>query len=74
MTNVTFTISTEYIQLNQLLKATDVISSGGQMKFFMEENEIFYNGEPETRLRKKIYAGDEVQVNEELLIKVNSEN
>lgn len=60
-------INTEYIQLVQLLKLADVISSGGEIKFLIEEGLIFYNGEPETRVRKKIYPGDVVEVDGEQL-------
>lgn len=55
-------IHTEYITLVQLCKLADLISSGGEMKPFMSENKIYYNGEIETRLRKKIYPGDSVTV------------
>lgn len=67
-------INTEYIQLNQLLKLADIISSGGEMKWFMEENDIFYNGEIETRLRKKIYNNDIVVINDDIEIQVNIES
>ncbi len=67
-------ISTEYIQLNQLLKYCDIVSSGGEVKFFFEENDILYNNTPETRLRKKVYPGDVIQINNEMQIKVADEN
>ncbi len=67
-------INTEYIQLNQLLKMCDIVSSGGEVKLLMQENEFFYNGEPETRLRKKVYPNDQIQINDQILIKVYSED
>lgn len=52
----------DYITLQQLLKACDIISSGGQVKQWLAENEVFVNGEPENRRGKKLRKGDTVQV------------
>lgn len=73
MEKIELKISTEYIQLNQLLKYADIISSGGEAKFFIQDNEVLYNGELETRLRKKVYNQDEITINDELLIVVMSD-
>ena len=45
----------EYIALGQVLKELGLISTGGQAKIFLAENEgnIFYNGEVENRRGKK---------------------
>lgn len=67
-------IKTEYIQLNQLLKMCSIVSSGGEVKALMQEHDFYYNGEIETRLRKKVYPGDTIQINEQILIKVYSED
>lgn len=66
-------IKTEYIQMNQLLKMCDLVSSGGEVKVLMQEHDFYYNGELETRLRKKCYPGDEIRINDQILIKVFSE-
>lgn len=44
----------EYITLGQVLKELGLISTGGQAKIFLAENEgnIFYNGEVENRRGK----------------------
>ncbi|MBQ1477122.1 MAG: RNA-binding S4 domain-containing protein, partial [Erysipelotrichaceae bacterium] len=42
-------IHTEYVKLEQFLKLADIISSGGEAKAFLAENEIFVNGERENR-------------------------
>ncbi|MBR6072112.1 MAG: S4 domain-containing protein YaaA [Acholeplasmatales bacterium] len=55
-------ITTEYITLQQLLKIENVISSGGEAKYFLAENEVFVNGEKENRRGKKLYPGDIVKV------------
>ncbi|MDN4527096.1 S4 domain-containing protein YaaA [Fictibacillus fluitans] len=57
-------ITTEYITLQQLLKHVDAISSGGMVKWYLEENEVLVNGERENRRGRKLYAGDKVSVPE----------
>ncbi|MBP3870899.1 MAG: S4 domain-containing protein YaaA [Faecalicoccus sp.] len=59
-----FSLHGEYITLQQLLKACDVVSSGGEAKIFLEETDIYVNGEPENRRGKKIRKGDIVSFNE----------
>jgi S4 domain protein YaaA len=55
-------IGTEYIALGQFLKLADCISTGGQAKFFLQENGVRVNGEPDNRRGRKLYAGDRVEV------------
>lgn len=55
-------ISTEYITLGQLLKMTDIISSGAQAKFAVKELKILVNGEKEDRRGRKLYPGDTINV------------
>lgn len=55
-----FKIATEFITLGQLLKATDIIGSGGEAKFFLLGNDVFVNGERRTERGKKLYPGDRV--------------
>ena len=55
-------IQTEYITLGQFLKLSDCISTGGQAKFFLQENEVLINGEADNRRGRKLYAGDKVEV------------
>ena len=52
-----------YITLQQFLKLKDIVSSGGEAKFFIAENEILVNGETEKRRGRKLYPGDNVSVN-----------
>jgi S4 domain protein YaaA len=56
------TIHTDTITLGQFLKLTDCISTGGQAKSFLQETDIWVNGEPENRRGKKLSAGDKVRV------------
>jgi ribosome-associated protein len=55
-------IDTPYITLGQLLKRLDVINSGGQAKYFLQEETVKVNGEVETRRGRKIYPRDQVDI------------
>ncbi|MBR6957932.1 MAG: RNA-binding S4 domain-containing protein [Erysipelotrichaceae bacterium] len=55
-------ITTDYIELQQLLKLTDWISTGGEAKIAVKKLNIKYNGVPEKRRGKKIYPGDIVEI------------
>lgn len=58
-------IKTEYIELQQLLKMENYISSGGQAKYFLLENKVFVNGEEENRRGRKLRVGDIVLIDKE---------
>lgn len=51
-----------YITLNVLLKITDIISTGGQAKYYLTENEVLVNDILENRRGRKLYSGDVVKV------------
>jgi len=55
-------IKTDFITLGQLLKMTDLISSGGEAKIFLLSHNIYVNSEAETRRGRKLKIGDEVLV------------
>jgi ribosome-associated protein len=55
-------ISSEYITLSQLLKLTSHIDSGGQAKWFLEEHEVYVNGDLERRRGRKIVVGNRVKI------------
>lgn len=55
-------ISTETIQLDQFLKWAGIADTGGQVKFFIEEGIVFLNGQPVTEKRKKLKAGDIIEI------------
>ncbi|MDN7245527.1 S4 domain-containing protein YaaA [Planococcus shenhongbingii] len=57
-------IDTEFITLGQLLKKTDIISSGGMAKWFLSEHEVFVNGEAEDRRGRKLRPNDTVNIPE----------
>ncbi|CAM4380803.1 S4 domain-containing protein YaaA [Bacillus manliponensis] len=55
-------ISTEYITLGQFLKLCGVLDTGGAVKWFLQEYEVYVNKELENRRGKKLYANDIVEI------------
>ncbi len=55
-------LKTPYITLGQLLKIADVISSGGQAKWFLQENKVLVNEQLDERRGRKLYSGDKVEI------------
>lgn len=58
-------INTEYITLQQLLKMENIISSGGEAKFYLADNHVLVNNETESRRGRKLYPNDIIVVGEE---------
>ncbi|MBS7576798.1 MULTISPECIES: RNA-binding S4 domain-containing protein [unclassified Enterococcus] len=50
-----YIIFDEFIKLGDLLKDLNIISSGGQAKYYLPENPVIVDGEPEIRRGRKIY-------------------
>lgn len=57
-------IHTEYITLQQVLKKLNIISSGGAAKYYLSENPVLVNDEPEQRRGRKLYPNDVLVVND----------
>ncbi len=68
--NRTIFITTEYIKLGQLIKLLGLINNGSEAKFFLFNNEIKVNGNPEERRGRKIYPGYEVVINSTEVYKI----
>jgi ribosome-associated protein len=68
--HLSFDLRTETIELQQLLKATDMISSGGDIRGYLAQNRVFLNDEPEDRRSRKIRAGDVVRIGNDVSIEV----
>ncbi len=49
------------IKLDQFLKLTDLVGTGGQAKAVIQGGEVKVNGEVETRRGRKLKAGDVVE-------------
>ena len=65
----------DYITLQALLKEVGIIQSGGAIKSFLQENQVYFNGELETRRGKKIRIGDTITLpNQKLEILLTAPN
>ena len=65
----------EYITLQALLKEVGIIQSGGAIKSFLQENQVYFNGDLETRRGKKIRIGDIITLpNQKLEILLTAPN
>lgn len=58
-----FTLNGEYIQLIQLLKAANLVQSGGEAQMVVLEGKVKHNGEVDYRKRLKVRRGDIVEFN-----------
>jgi ribosome-associated protein len=70
-------VTEQPIELCKLLKIANVVSGGGEAKIVISEGYVYLNGEVEFQKRKKVYDGDVIEfngdviqmvVNEELII------
>lgn len=62
MSDPTFSIHTDYIDLLQFLKATGIAATGGEAKMLVDDGFIKVNGEDESRRRRKLRPGDRVDI------------
>ena len=60
-------ITTEFITLGQLLKIENIISSGGEAKFYLQNNMCYVNDEPDNRRGRKLYPNDIVKVEDKII-------
>ena len=60
-----FKLTSEYITLGQFLKEESIISSGGQAKWYLQDNPVLLNGVKEQRRGKKLRSGGKLEVNQE---------
>lgn len=55
-------IETAYIKLDQLLKFSGILETGGQAKILIKQGNVKVNGDMTTERGKKILKGDKVEV------------
>jgi ribosome-associated protein len=67
-----FTLRTDVIDLLQLLKATGLCATGGEAKWAVEEERVRVNGEVEFRKRRKLRAGDVVELDGQFRVDILS--
>lgn len=60
---IEFILEGEFIPMIQLLKATDMVPSGGEAQIVVLEGLVKYNGEVDYRKRLKVKRGDIVEFN-----------
>ena len=58
-------ITTEFIKLQDFLKFCNAVESGGMAKTFIQQGDVFVNGEVCTMRGKKLRPGDVVTFNGE---------
>lgn len=59
--------------MTQFLKIEGYIGSGGEAKYFLQENEVFLNSELENRRGKKLYLDDVIKIDGDTYIIVNED-
>lgn len=68
MKSISFKLTTDTIELCQLLKAAQVTTSGGQAKWLIRDEVVHVNGQVETRSKRKIHRGDRVVIDQQISI------
>lgn len=56
-------ITTEYIKLDQFLKFSGIVPTGGEAKELIQSGKVLVNGEPCQMRGKKLRSGDKVEAN-----------
>jgi ribosome-associated protein len=64
---IEFKITGDFIPMIQLLKATNLVQTGGGAQIVVDQGEIKYNGAVDYRKRLKVRAGDIVEFNGETI-------
>src|ERR1700744_2663215 len=58
---IQFKVEGEFIPLIQLLKATNLVQTGGEAQIVVSEGLVMYNGHVDYRKRLKVRKGDTVE-------------
>ena len=64
---IVFAVRGEHIQLDQLLKAANLVTSGGEAHAHVEAGEVRVDGQVETRKRAKLRPGQRVEFGGEVI-------
>ena len=62
----TVELTREPVELYKILKFEGMVASGGEAKMVISEGLVLVNGKVETRKRKKIVAGDNIEFGQEI--------
>ena len=55
-------IKDEFITLGQFIKLVDLVFSGGEVKYFLANNEVLINNELDSRRGRKLYKDDLIKI------------
>jgi ribosome-associated protein len=58
---IEFKVEGDFIPMIQLLKATNLVGTGGEAQIVVSEGEVKHNGEVDYRKRLKVKSGDIVE-------------
>jgi len=58
---IEFKLTGDYIPMIQLLKAINLVQTGGEAQIVVTEGEVKYNGQVDFRKRLKVKRGDKVE-------------
>lgn len=61
------TLKEDFIKLGQALKAAGFVENGVEAKIEINEGNVLVNGEVDTRRGRKLYDGDEVSFNGQII-------
>lgn len=64
---IEFKVTGDFIPMIQLLKATNLVQTGGEAQIVVDEGEVKYNGLVDYRKRLKVRAGDTVEFDGETI-------
>ncbi len=68
MSKHNFVLEAEYIRLDDLLKLTGCVQTGGQAKVLIQGGEVYLDGEVCTMRGKKLRGGETVSVPEDDMV------
>jgi ribosome-associated protein len=64
---IEFKVTGDYIPMIQLLKAANLVQTGGEAQIVVTEGEVIYNGHVDYRKRLKVKKGDTVEFRGEII-------
>jgi len=66
-----FQLSSEFIELDNLLKVLELVASGSEARQSIQSGAIKVNGQVENRIRRKLRSGDFVEFRQQKIDIVN---
>lgn len=70
----TFAVRGDHIQLDQLLKAANLVTSGGAAHAAVETGQVKVDGKPENRKRAKLRPGQRISFDGQEIVLVADES